>query len=211
MDFAFYIASAIACVAAVLVISRTDAIHALLYLALTMLALAVAFYSQGAHLAAALEVIVYAGAVLILFVFVIMMLNVRASARRRERRRLRPRVWIVPAIMAAVLLAELLYVAVPAAPPGAPAGAVTVVDVGRTLFGPYLVGVELASLLLLAALVAGYHLARPEKSKAPGRSEDRETADHDHEYDHDHDVSDGSSPRDRDRDRLSPSHEEGPP
>ena len=72
-------------VATTLVITRKQAIHALLYLILSLLAVAVIFFLLGAHFAAALEVIIYAGAIMVLFVFIIIMLNIGSEARREKR------------------------------------------------------------------------------------------------------------------------------
>ncbi|HXR80916.1 MAG TPA: NADH-quinone oxidoreductase subunit J, partial [Saprospiraceae bacterium] len=71
----FYIASAIAVAATIMVITRHNLIHALLYLVVSFLAIAVVFYLIGAPFIAALEVIIYAGAIVVLIIFVIMMLN----------------------------------------------------------------------------------------------------------------------------------------
>ncbi|HEX6018588.1 MAG TPA: NADH-quinone oxidoreductase subunit J [Burkholderiaceae bacterium] len=158
MDVAFYLAAAVAIVATLLVIVLPGAVHALLYLVVSLLAVAVVFYVLGAPFAAALEVIVYAGAIMVLFIFVMMMLNLGSAAAAQERGWLEPTTWIGPAVLAALLLAELVYVLMHAA---AGAGAAQVVEaraVGALLFGPYLLGVELASLLLLSGLVGAYHL-----------------------------------------------------
>ncbi len=158
----FYIAAAVAVLATLMVITRAHAVHALLYLIVSLLAVALVFFLLGAPFAAALEVIVYAGAIMVLFVFVVMMLNLGAHSVKAQRQWLRPAIWIGPCLLAAVLLAELIYVL--AALP-APAAAPVVVGpqaVGLALFGPYLLAVELASIMLLAGLVGAYHLARPE-------------------------------------------------
>ena len=159
MEIAFYLAAAVAIVATLLVIVLPGAVHALLYLIVSLLAVAVIFYVLGAPFAAALEVIVYGGAIMVLFIFVMMMLNLGSAAAAQERAWLKPTTWIGPAVLAALLLAELVYVLMHAPVGGAGAG--IVVDarqVGALLFGPYLLGVELASLLLLAGLVGAYHL-----------------------------------------------------
>lgn len=159
MDIAFYLAAAIAIVATALVVVMPSAVHALLYLIVSLLAVAVVFYVLGAPFAAALEVIVYAGAIMVLFVFVMMMLNLgRAAAAAQERAWLRPTTWIGPGVLAALLLAELAYVLLQAAPAVPAGGEVDARHVGALLFGPYMLGVELASMLLLAALVGAYHL-----------------------------------------------------
>lgn len=164
MDVAFYLAGAVAIVATLLVIVLPSAVHALLYLVVSLLAVAVVFYVLGAPFAAALEVIVYAGAIMVLFIFVMMMLNLGRAAAARERAWLRPAMWIGPTVLAALLLAELIYILAGSGVTGP--GAAVVVDakeVGITLFGPYLLGVELASLLLLAGLVGAYHLGWRDK------------------------------------------------
>jgi NADH-quinone oxidoreductase subunit J len=97
----------------------------------------------------------------VLFVFVVMMLNLGPAIAEQERKWLKPGVWIGPGVLSAVLLVELLLV-LSRNPSGAGIGHTTVdaKAVGIALFGPYLLVVELASMLLLAALVAAYHLGR---------------------------------------------------
>ena len=163
MNAVFYISARRGgCSRRVMVITRLNAVHALLYLIVSLLAVAVVFFMLGAPFVAALEVIVYAGAIMVLFVFVIMMLNLGPRGRaRRNAHGCSRGIWIGPALLAAVLLGELVYVL--AAAGGQVARRRPVVDaeeVGIALFGPYLLGVELASMLLLAGLVGAYHLGR---------------------------------------------------
>ena len=75
MEATFYLSAAVAVAATLMVVTRASAVHALLYLIVSLLAVAVVFFVLGAPFVAALEVIIYAGAVMVLFVFVIMMLN----------------------------------------------------------------------------------------------------------------------------------------
>ncbi len=75
---AFYLAAAIALIASVRVITNANPVHALLYLVVSLLAVAMIFFALGAPFAAALEMIVYAGAIMVLFVFVVMILNLGA-------------------------------------------------------------------------------------------------------------------------------------
>lgn len=77
MNILFLIAAAVAIIATIMTVTRRNAIHALLYLIVSFLSVAVIFYLAGAPYAAALEIIVYAGAIVILFVFVVMMLNIQ--------------------------------------------------------------------------------------------------------------------------------------
>lgn len=164
MLYVFYVAAVVAVLATVRVITNTNPVHALLNLVVSLLAVAVVFFALGAPFAGALEVIVYAGAIMVLFVFVVMMLNI-GSAQAQERAWLTPGIWRGPAILAVVLLAELCYVLTSM---GVHPAALTVVgpkQVGIALYGPYLLAVELASFLLLAALVAAYHLGRPDEQE----------------------------------------------
>src|SRR5512142_1721305 len=164
MEIAFYLSAAIAMIATALVVTQTNAVHALLYLIVSLLAVAVVFFTLGAPFVAALEVIVYAGAIMVLFVFVIMMLNLGPTSAEQERQWLTPQTWVGPAVLSAILIIELFYVFANNNTP-APTGAAAIDPkaVGIALFGPYLLGVELASILLLAGLVGAYHLGRRQK------------------------------------------------
>ncbi len=166
MTAAFYLAAVVAVVATAIVIIETNAVHALLNLVVSLLAVAILFYVLGAPFAAALEVIVYAGAIMVLFVFVIMMLNLGEAAALQERAWLTPGIWIVPTCLSAVLFGEVVYMLWQG--PAAVQGTVIVTpeQVGALLFGPYLLAVELASMLLLAGLVGAYHLGRQERRAA---------------------------------------------
>lgn len=155
----FYLAGLIAVVSTVAMVMQSNVVHGLLYLILSLLSVAVIFYSVGAPFAAMLEAIVYAGAIMVLFLFVIMMLNLGKRSREQERQWLSGRLWVAPALLAATLLAALMTVIVGGE------GAVSPVEIGARevgieLFGPYVLAVELASVLLLAGLVGAYHLAR---------------------------------------------------
>jgi NADH-quinone oxidoreductase subunit J len=157
----FYTAAAVAVVSTALVVAAIHPVHALLYLILALIASAVVFYLLGAWYAAMLEIIIHAGAIMMLFLFVVMMLNLGRPTLEQERLWLPASAWRWPVGLAAVLLVELLYVLAGAAP--VPAGhVVTAKEVGIVLLGPYVLAVELASLLLLAGLIGAYHLARPE-------------------------------------------------
>jgi NADH-quinone oxidoreductase subunit J len=160
METAFYIAAVVAVVATIMVISRLNAVHALLYLIVSLLSVALIFFLLGAPFAAALEVIIYAGAIMVLFVFVIMMLNLGKEATAQENRWLTPRMWIGPGILSFILLIELLYLLTAQSSGLSNAKVVEPKQVGSTLFGPYLLAAELAAMLLLAGLVGANHLGR---------------------------------------------------
>jgi NADH-quinone oxidoreductase subunit J len=159
----FSISSAVAIFATVMMLTQLNAVHGLLYLILSLLAVGVLFFLLGAHFAAVLEVIIYAGAIMVMFVFVIMLLNQGEKTTAQERAWLTPGIWIGPSILALILFAEVLVVIA-----GNDAGTGQLVNskqVGIALYGPYLLAVELASMLLLAGLVGAYHLGKPLMAK----------------------------------------------
>ncbi len=172
MTVAFYVAAAVAVVATFMVITRLNAIHALLYFVVSLLAAALILLLLGAPFAAAMEVIIYAGAIMVLFVFVVMILSTGARAPLQERQWLRFGAWIGPAILTAVLLGELLYVMAGTVAALTTPVEVTPAQVGASLLGPYLLGVELVSMLLLVGLIGAFHLAyhlgKGEESKDAG-------------------------------------------
>lgn len=159
MEIAFYVASVIAVVSTIMVISRRNATHALLYMIVSLLAVALIFFTLGAPFVAALEVIIYAGAIIVLFVFVVMLLNLGPAAAQQEAEWLQPRIWRGPTLLAIILGAELIHFFLSGGVQGLAASqAVGPKEVGLTLMGPYVIGLELASFLLLAALIGAYHL-----------------------------------------------------
>jgi len=168
----FYVASAVAVFATLMTITRLNAAHALLYLIVSLLAVAVLFYLLGAPFAAGLEVIIYAGAIMVLFVFVIMMLNQGDKTVQQERQWLNLGLWIGPGILCLVLFLEVMTL-LGSNDELAGLEVVSAKAVGMRLFGPYLLAVELASMLLLVGLVGAYHLGRPLQVKERGKdSED---------------------------------------
>jgi NADH-quinone oxidoreductase subunit J len=163
MQFALYLEAAVAVIATVLAITSYHPLHALLYLIVSLLAVAMVFFSLGSPFAGVLEVIVYAGAIMVLFVFVVMLLNLGQATVDQERGWLRPRTWIGSAVLSLALLAELGRLLVAGNDAVTATGhPMAAVQVGVALYGPYVLAVELASMLLLAALVTALHLGRQE-------------------------------------------------
>jgi len=159
MTTLFYLAGILAIVATLLAITQRHAVHALLYLIVSLLAVAVEFFVLGAPFVAALEIMIYAGAIMVLFVFVVMMLNLAEHAMEVEREWLKPRNWLVPALLALILLGELVYCTATRSTLSL-TSSVGPKQVGIALFRSYWIGVELASLLLMAGLVGAFHLGR---------------------------------------------------
>ncbi len=165
MNPAFYSAGAVALIASVMAVTRRQAIHALLYLIVSFLSLAVVLFVLGAPFVAALEVIIYAGAIMVLFVFVVMLLNLDSDAGKKKRRGYSLRMWLGPVVLSLFLLAEFLYIL--ASDFQAKTGGVPVSpkEVGISLFTKYMLGAELVAVLLLGGIVGAYHLGRNEKRK----------------------------------------------
>ncbi|MCO1335165.1 NADH-quinone oxidoreductase subunit J [Microbulbifer sp. OS29] len=165
MNYIFYLTSAVAVISTAMVIFHKNAVHALLYLVTSLLSVAIIFYQFGAPLAAALEVIIYAGAIMVLIIFVIMMLNQGDASVAQEQAWLQPHTWIGPALLSAILLIQLILLV--------SSGQISASQsyhyigpkqVGIALFSHYILAVELASMLLLAGLVGAFHLARHRKT-----------------------------------------------
>jgi NADH-quinone oxidoreductase subunit J len=162
MDTFFYIAACVAIISTVMAISGRNAIHSLLYLILSLLAISVIFYLLSAPFIAALEVIIYAGAIMVLFIFVTMMLNIGLE-REAEKKWLKPRMWIIPSILAAVLLINLIFAVKNVHPAPPDEEAILPKQVGISLFSTYLLGVEIAAILLMAGVIGAYHLGSQKK------------------------------------------------
>ena len=89
-----------------------------------------------------------------------MMLNLGEATAQQERQWLKPHVWAGPGLLAFILLGELAMVLRTGVLHPTAAQVISAKQVGIALYGPYLLAVELASMLLLAALVTAYHLGR---------------------------------------------------
>jgi NADH-quinone oxidoreductase subunit J len=172
MEILFYISGVVAIVATLFMLTRRNAVHALLDLIVSLLAVALVFYSFGAPFAAALEVIVYAGAIMVLFVFAVMLLDPRDTLAAMHVKG-----WAAPAILAAILMAELISVLVQEPSSPLAGGPINPKEVGIALFGPYLIGVELASVLLLSGLVGAFHLGERSDAQPNQPKEDPHVAD----------------------------------
>lgn len=162
MNVFFYIAAVVAIISTIMAISGRNAIHSLLYLILSLLAISVIFYLLNAPFIAALEVIIYAGAIMVLFIFVTMMLNIGLE-RETEKKWLKPRMWIIPSILAAILLVNLIIALKNVKTIPLNNEAIMPKQVGISLFSTYLLGVEIAAILLMAGVIGAYHLGSQKK------------------------------------------------
>jgi NADH-quinone oxidoreductase subunit J len=162
MKIFFYIAAVVAITSTIMAISGKNAIHSLLFLILSLLAVSVIFYLLNAPFIAALEVIIYAGAIMVLFIFVTMMLNVGIE-NKNEHKPSNPGKWIVSSILAVVLLVDFILALknVPASP--SVNQVILPKQVGISLFSTYLLAVEIAAILLMAGVIGAYHLGSQKK------------------------------------------------
>lgn len=154
----FILFGAIAVCGAIMVVTRKSPMASALYLILTLFAVAALFVLRQAHFLAAVQVIVYAGAVVVLFVFVIMLINVPEDRLPVERTTTTRVLGVLAAgffILESAVLARRFWM------PKAPAAEVgTVETVGRALFTDYLLAFEITSVLLLAAVIGAIALAK---------------------------------------------------
>ena len=182
-DAIFYVFATILVVSATLVITVRNPVHAALWLVSSFFAAAAIWLMLGAEFLAIVLVLVYVGAVMVLFLFVIMMLDVNFDDLRRNFKSYLP---VGAAVGALVLLEMVLVIRVGASAAGSastatPSGSNTAA-LGKLLYVDYVYPFELAAVLLLVAIVAAialtYRKRRENKSQDPGeqvkvRREDR--------------------------------------
>ena len=147
------------------VLSMRNPVHAALSLVMTLFGVAVLFVAQQAHFLAVVEVIVYAGAVVVLFLFVIMLLGVdrNESANDEPLRGQRPAALVlgVLALAELILISRVNFVVGAVSTAGAASGPGTNVEkLGRSVFTRYLFPFEITSVLLVIAVVGAVLLAR---------------------------------------------------
>ena len=156
----FFILAAIAIASALMVVTRKNAVSAAVYLVITMCAIAGLFVQLGSIFIAALQVIVYAGAIMVLFLFVIMFLNLKQDEFGFDSRVFQ-RLFAV--ILGVVLLIELVISTTKM--PFKEAGPLTesmggVAGLSNKLFYVYLYPFEIIGVLLLAAIIGAVVIAR---------------------------------------------------
>lgn len=165
----FVLASLMAIVGAVGVVVRRNPVHAAMSLVLTLFGIAVIFVQQGAHFLAAVQVIVYAGAIVVLFLFVIMLLGVdQAEDLSIEPLTLqRPLAAVIGVAMVGLLTGAVLTSENAVLKTGAGLSSPTldspdanVRELARSIFGDHVFAFEITSILLLVAVVGTVILAR---------------------------------------------------
>ena len=173
--FVFVVASAIVLLGALGVVAARHPVHSVLFLIQTLFGVAVLFVAQGAHFLAAVQVIVYAGAIVVLFLFVIMLLGVdktesMATDALRGQRPLAVLVGVIGLAEFAGLIRSATWASGTKSLAGQVSGPGSNVEkLGRSLFSGYLLSFEVTSALLVIAVVAAVVLT---KRPHPGTDDD---------------------------------------
>jgi NADH-quinone oxidoreductase subunit J len=168
----FYLVAIVILVSTLLAITRRQVVHAVVYLIVSFIATAMLFYLLGAPFLAALEVIIYAGAIMVLFLFTVMTVRVESSEGVKGETL---RQW-VPAIVLSVIsffVGAILIFEVPGSRVNLNASMATPTVFGQFVFKSYWFPVEIASFLLLIGLAGALYLGRQESKKEGKRSEDK--------------------------------------
>jgi NADH-quinone oxidoreductase subunit J len=157
--FLFYLFGAMAVISAIAMVANVrNTVAAAMSLVVTMVALAVVYLLLEAHLVAAIQIIVYGGAIVVLFLFVVMLLNLRSDDFGAARQRL---VKAAGALFGVFALSWFVrHVGGLPESPALPEGFGGYRAVGLALYTDYVLLVEMASLLLTAAIVGALILAK---------------------------------------------------
>jgi NADH-quinone oxidoreductase subunit J len=163
----FYIFAVITIVSAIFVVTSRNVVHSAAFLGATLFAVAGLFLTLHAEFLAGVQVIVYVGGILVLFIFVIMLIAVERNIHERQYNRQ----WTIALIISGILIVEIVYglyrgrdtsVLSAVLPPAAPAAGLPGNSelVARGLYTTYLLPFEIASILLLVAIVGAVVLSK---------------------------------------------------
>ena len=158
----FYTLAAMILVFGILVVTVRNTIYSILFLIIDFLAVALLYAAMNSLLMAAIQVLVYAVGIVVLYLFVVILVNLKRPAEQHVDP---GRKGVIGGVMAAAVLGELFVIGVYSAmrPPSAPATDVGSVEaVAMALFTNYLIPFEVASMLLLVAMVGAIILAKKE-------------------------------------------------
>jgi len=163
----FFVLAAIAIISALMVVANTNPVRSALSLVVTFLAVAAFYITLSAQFIAAVQIIVYAGAIMVLFLFVIMLLNLGAPAPVKERGSIQPKIAVGLGIAFMMLLAVAPLASLPGVQTPASIKQVqnmgTVESIGKALYSPalpWLFPFEITSILLLVAVIGAIIMAK---------------------------------------------------
>jgi NADH-quinone oxidoreductase subunit J len=168
----FYVLAIIILVSTLLAITRRQVVHVVVYLILSFIGTALLFYLLGAPFLAVLEVIIYAGAIMVLFLFIVM--TVKVESREGGKGEIL-RQWVPAIVLGGIsfFVGAVLIFEVPGGRVDLKAGIATPAAFGQYIFKNYWFPVEVASFLLLIGLIGALYLGRVESKTEGKRSEDR--------------------------------------
>ena len=169
--FVFYLLATLILGLGIMVIAARSAVHSVLFLVLNFLLVAILYVTLSAQFVAVIQVLVYAGGIVVLYLFVVMLVSLKRAPELRSDNR---RVGIPGVLLAGVVLAELIgivwYTSAHDGPPAAQAAAelpagfgdplLNTERLGWILYTEYLIPFELASMLLLVAMIGAIVLAK---------------------------------------------------
>ena len=158
----FYLLAAIILAATAMAVTRRNLMHAIVYLVLSFFGSALLLYLLGAPFLAMLEVIIYAGGIMVLFLFIVMMLEIKPPEKPLKSYLLQ---WLPAAILGVLNLAAAFFLIIfmPSPHPRLMLRSASPLEFGRYLFENYWFSVEIVSFLLFVALVGGLYLGRREE------------------------------------------------
>jgi NADH-quinone oxidoreductase subunit J len=163
---AFYALSALILGFAIMVVTARDTVHCVLFLVMDFLFVAALYAMLGAEFLAVIQILVYAGGIVVLYLFVVMLVNLKRQPEAHSDPRRRTGLGFA---LAAIVLAQVAAIAVwggnsvTAAPPSAEVAALgNTEQVGQLLYTNYLIPFEVASILLLVAMIGAIVLTKKE-------------------------------------------------
>jgi NADH-quinone oxidoreductase subunit J len=160
-QYLFYFLSFVAILSALLMVTSKNPVHSVLYLVVTFFSIAGHYFLLNAQFLGVVHIIVYAGAIMVLFLYVIMMLNLNEQAEPFKSNAQKFAGVISSGLLGLVLIATMRTAEIKTVANANPEiGYVT--NLGKTLFNEYLLPFELASILLLAAMVGAVFLSKKE-------------------------------------------------
>lgn len=160
MKYIFYICSIISIVTTFFIIFNMNPMNVLFCFIVSLLGMSGIFFSLGAYFAGALEIIIYAGAIMVLFIFTIMLLNLGKKTKLQEKRLLNYISCIIPGIISLVLISIFFYYINNCFYSDKEINIIDTKQVGLSLFSEYILVVEVASLILLCGLIICKHFSK---------------------------------------------------
>lgn len=159
-QYMFYFLSFLAFMCAIMVVASKNPIHSILYLIITFFAIAGHYLILNAQFLAIVHIIVYAGAIMVLFLYVLMMMNLNVDNEPTKHIALKIAAVVAGGLMLVVLVASLKGAETlnAAAPLDTQVGLIK--NLGKTLFGEFLFPFEVSSILLLAAMVGAIMIGK---------------------------------------------------